>query len=254
MKNTELRIELKRLAEIYALEKNLPIDASHQTAAIFRKIGDNFHPASFKAIQSRPDWSKRLEKQHQTVSGVKEMQSSNSSDALLMSIFCHPKFGSWKGVRDLLEIDSVQPIFGEMPRVRKHPADGDATEIDLALDGVFIEAKLTESDFTDKEVAVVQTYADFETRFHTDLLPRKGGRIENYQVIRNLLAAIQYGRRHLFLCDERRPDLVRAYYETIASLRDAKLRNRCKVVFWQEIARASGKDLAEYLAHRYGIR
>jgi hypothetical protein len=253
MKNTELRMELKRLAEAYAREENLPINASYKSATIFTEIGDNFFPASFEVVHSRADWSRRLEKQHQQVPGVKEMQSSNSSDAILMSIFCHPKIGSWKGVRELLGVTSVQPVFGEKPRVNKTGTAGDETEIDLALDGVFVEAKLTESGFTQKEVAVVEAYTDLGRHFETDLLRRSGDCFENYQVIRNLLAAIQRENRHLLVCDERRPDLVRAYFETVLCLRDAKQRSRCGVVFWQEIARVCGRDLAEYLSRRYGI-
>ena len=254
MKPIELRTELKRLAEAYSSEKNLPIDPSYKSAAIFTEIGDNFFPASFKAIQANATWASRLEKQHQKVKWAKEMQSSNSSDALLMNIFCHPKIGSWKGVSDLLGATSVQPVFGEKPLVKKQGTNGDATEIDLALDGVFVEAKLTESDFTEKQVAAVEAYTDLEKHFCTDLLRRKGDSFENYQVIRNLLAAFQQGKRHLLLCDERRPDLVRSYFETVTCLRDAKKRNRCGVVFWQEIARVCGKDLGGYLAERYGIR
>jgi len=253
MKNTELRFELKRFAEAYAHEKGLHVDASRQSATIFGKIEDNFFPASYKAIQRNPDWKMRLEKAHQQVAGAKEMQSSNSSDALLMSIFCHPKISSWKGVKELLGVTSIVPVFGEGPGVKKKGTKGDETEIDLALDKVFVEAKLTESGFTEKAVSEVEKYTDLKAVFHTEFLRRKGDCFENYQVIRNLLASIQIGKRHLLLCDERRPDLVRAYFETVGCLRDQKHRKDCGVVFWQEIARVCGKDLSAYLAARYGI-
>jgi hypothetical protein len=57
---------------------------------IFRNLADNFHPESFANIVSHADWSSRTRKVHQNVPGVLEMQSSNSSDAVLMNIFCHP--------------------------------------------------------------------------------------------------------------------------------------------------------------------
>jgi len=170
-----------------------------------------------------------------------------------MSIFCHPKIALWKGVKDLLGVGSIVPDFGVKPRVRKLGTTGDETEIDLALDGIFVEAKLTESDFKKKEIPEVENYTDLKAVFHSEDLPRKDGFFQNYQVIRNLLASIQRGKRHLLLCDERRPDLVRAYFETVVCLRDEKHRRNCGVVFWQEIARVCGKDLSTYLAARYGI-
>jgi len=246
-------MELKRLAEAYALEKGLTINTSHQSAVIFEEIEDNFFPASFKSIQSHGKWPERLGKSHQTVPRVKEMQSSNSSDALLMSIFCHPKIDSWKGVRDLLGVSSIDPVFGDKPRVKKNGTKGDETEIDLTLEKVFVEAKLTESGFTEKEVFEVENYTELKSVFDTEALPRKSDCFANYQVIRNLLASIQLGNRHLLICDERRPDLVRSYFETVVCLRDGKHRKSCGVVFWQEISMVCGTDLKEYLAQRYGI-
>jgi hypothetical protein len=123
----------------------------------------------------------------------------------------------------------------------------------MALDEVFVEAKLTESGFTEKPVTTVEAYTDLQNVFHTDLLHRNGDNFENYQVIRNLLAAIQLKKRHLLLCDERRPDLVRSYFETVVCLRKETDRKSCGVIFWQELARVCGKGLRDYLAQRYGI-
>lgn len=133
MKPETLRSSLKNLAEQYAAARGLPIDSSRKTAAIFREIGGNFYPPSFEAIRRSENWSTRLEKQSTHVPWSKEVQSSNSSDALLMSVFCHPKIAAWKGVRDLLRIDSFHPEFGVKPRVRKRGTEGDETEIDLAV-------------------------------------------------------------------------------------------------------------------------
>ncbi len=253
MTTIELRSELKRLAEAYAAQKNLQVDHSHLSAAIFKTVEDNFFPESFKAIQKVSDWSKRLEKSHQKVSGAMEMQSSNSSDALLTNIFCHPKIGNWKGVRDLLGVASIDPVFGFKPKVRKDGSEGDRTEVDLALNGIFVEAKLTESGFIEKEVVKVEQYTGLRAVFHIESLRRKGDKFMNYQVIRNLLAAVQLEKRHLLLCDERRPDLARSYFETVVCLRKETDRKNCGVIFWQELARVCGKDLKEYLAQRYGI-
>lgn len=253
MNSNHPRAALKELAENYALEKGLSINSSYKSAAIFTKLGDNFFPSSYESIRRNEFWSERLQKDHTQVPNAKEIQSSSSSDALLMSIFCHPKIGEWKGVRDLLKLESIHPEFGVKPGVRKIGSKGDKTEIDLALDGIFVEAKLTESGFTEKAVLEVEAYSDLQPHFHVDLLSRKGEFFDNYQVIRNLLAAIQCERRHLLFCDERRPDLVRAYFQTVGCLREGSNRKRCGVIFWQEIARVCGRDLREFLALRYGI-
>jgi hypothetical protein len=52
------------------------------------------------------------------------------------------------------------------------------------------EAKLTETDFTQKTPSVVESYVDFETVFDKNILPRtQNGEYENYQLIRNILTA-----------------------------------------------------------------
>ena len=102
--------------------------------------------------------------------------------------------------------------------------NGDDTEIDLLLDDCFIEAKLTEKDFTDKKVTDVVKYTAFTEHFHADNLPVRNGCFQNYQLIRNFLAAIQHGKSHILLCDERRADLVRSYLETVSCLRDSEHR------------------------------
>jgi len=88
----------------------------------------------------------------------------------------------------------------------------------MAIGNHFVEAKLTEADFTDKDVADLQKYKNFGLHFHTDCLPIHSDRYQNYQIIRNLLAAIQHEKRHMLLCDERRPDLARRYMETVCCL------------------------------------
>ena len=56
--------------------------------------------------------AERLKKDHTKVQNAYEMQSSNSSDALLMNIFCHPKLNSWKGIRNLFGVSDIKPEFG----------------------------------------------------------------------------------------------------------------------------------------------
>ena len=105
-----------------------------------------------------------------------ELDSASSSDALLMSIFCHP--GVFDGERLAPEVAALfgvdpgsRPCFGVRPGVplRDRPAARarkkelvDRTEIDLMLGDLFCEAKLTENDFQTAAPALVEQYRDLK--------------------------------------------------------------------------------------------
>lgn len=252
----QLKSRLSDAARKYAAAKNVPIDTSPKSAVLFCNLADAFHHASYLSIAGNPQCAHRLQKSHQRVSGFREMQSSNSSDALLMNVFCHPQISTWGGVRNLLGFDPVNPQFGIEAHVAKlGEPNGDATEIDMAVADYFIEAKLTEADFTDKDITEVNKYTALVSCFDVHFLPRNADntRYKSYQIIRNLLAAIQHDKNYMLICDAGRSDLVRDYWETVSCLKDIKHRKRCRVVFWQEIAKNSGKDLKDFLESRYGI-
>jgi hypothetical protein len=209
----------------------------------------NFHPASDTSICANPAWLRRLTKPHTASRRSRarkdwqwmELDSANSSDALLMNIFCHP--GVFNGhtlaptVANLLNVDpTAQPCFGINPGVplktlrkrrttrkpqpnpkqdseagtSKNPgaqtgknpgAPGldsetwvleapttlplkatdqtltdqtltDRTEIDLQLGDLFVEAKLTESNFQTATLRLIERYRDLETIFDLTRLPR----------------------------------------------------------------------------------
>jgi hypothetical protein len=253
MNSKSLRIEIRRAAKAYADKRNLAVDDSHESALIFRNLSDNFHPQSFASISSCPDWELRTRKAHQNVPGVLEMQSSNSSDALLMNIFCHPQIRHWKGVSKLLKEDFDKILFGFPAMVSISGGQQDSTEIDMALTGTFCEAKLTELDFTQKGAEIVEQYDNLHRDFHVKALERNGDYYENYQIIRNLLASIQHNRKHILVCDERRPDLVRRYMETASCLKEVRHRKNCRVVFWQELIEACGTPLQQWVGEKYGM-
>lgn len=253
MRQDELKQALRTSAMMYANTHGLAIDTSPKSAIIFMNMPDAFCPASFAAIQKNANWYSRVQKPHQNRSSAMEMQSSNSSDALLMNIFCHPKLVSWKSVHNVLDFKPTSPCFGFKALVQKQGTNGDKTEIDMEIGNYFVEAKLTESGFTSKEITEVKKYKKLNQHFHVNCLPTQNDCYHNYQIIRNLLAAIQHKKRHMLLCDERRPDLVRSYMETVCCLRDQDVRKKCRVVFWQELQRACGKDLGQFLKTRYGI-
>lgn len=161
----------------------------------------NFHPAAYAAICANPDWLRRLSKPH-TASRRSlarkdwrwmELDSASSSDALLMNIFCHPQVfdGAHLSapVAALLNVDpAATPCFGARPGVplntplkpRSKTAAArerfDRTEIDLTLATpastlLFLEAKLTESNFQTAAPSLIARYRDLEAVFDVDRLP-----------------------------------------------------------------------------------
>jgi len=246
-----LRRDLSARAHHLARTQNLLYDISpgSDPVVIFGRDEQgrhgNFHPASDTSICANPAWLRRLAKPHTASRRSRarkdwqwmELDSANSSDALLMNIFCHP--GVFNGrtlapaVANLLNIEpATQPCFGVHPAVPlktlrkrraarepqnnpnqtsesqtgKNPGDPepalssskgldsetwvlepptplpslvtnqtltDRTEIDLQLGNLFLEAKLTESNFQTAAPRLIERYRDFETIFDSDRLPRK---------------------------------------------------------------------------------
>src|SRR5258707_4690270 len=94
-----LRGELSERARRYAAKHELPHSLTYGSDPIvcFEPFGEalhgNFHPASYRAIRSRPDWRARLNKVHTTaprclpaaeVGQRSEADSCMSSDELLI--------------------------------------------------------------------------------------------------------------------------------------------------------------------------
>jgi hypothetical protein len=142
----------------------------------------NFFDASYSAITANPDWLRRLDKIHaqgralpKAESGRRwrELDSSMSSDALLMNIFCAPGVRDSSMLRRTLGVDrDVEPVFGWKARVPLTSGRFDRTEVDMRWGNLLIEAKLTESDFQTRAAKIVEGYRDFDAVFDHDLLPR----------------------------------------------------------------------------------
>jgi hypothetical protein len=224
-----------------------------KTAIVFDNVKDNFLPSSYDCILKKKEWSDRLNKRHPQVHNAKEMQSSNSSDALLMNIFCHPKINSWKGIYRLFGVSDINSKFGMKPELRLKSGRGDRTEIDLAFENIIIEAKLTETDFTQKSVSVVKNYTDVEKIFYFNHLPNNGENIFHYQIIRNIIASVQLNKRHILICDDRRGDMIRGYYDVVKCIKDISIRKNCSIIFWQDIFGSVGRELKQFLSDKYGI-
>src|SRR5262249_13095249 len=152
----------------------------YQQSACGRHHG-NFISASYRAILRRPQWRKRLQKVHSqgrrslpARDGLwRELDSSLSSDALLMNIFCYPGVTRRMEVRGILGLDAANPPeFGFMPRVPLLTQATERTEIDMKLGNILFEAKLTEGDFQIQRAELVEHYRDFSKVFECRQLPR----------------------------------------------------------------------------------
>jgi hypothetical protein len=222
----------------------------------------NFIPASYKALQRRPQWKRRFEKVHSQAGRAfprtdcvsKELDSSMSSDALLMNIFCFPGVTKRRGLSLMLgtEIGDL-PEFGFKPRIPLTSGFVERTEIDMKLGTVLFEAKLTESDFQTQKAPIVEGYRDLKEVFECRKLPRIGREYVSYQLLRNVLAACALNLSFCVLLDARRPDLREQWYAVMTCVRSMDLRTRCKVLTWQELSATLPMRLQQFLELKYGI-
>jgi hypothetical protein len=142
----------------------------------------NFFDPAYTAIAARQEWLRRFDKIHaqgralpkaDTGRRWRELDSSMSSDALLMNIFCTPGVADSEAVRRALGVEGdAPPVFGWKARVPLAGGRSDRTEVDMRLGSLLVEAKLTEGDFQTRTAAVVEAYRDFDAVFDRELLPR----------------------------------------------------------------------------------
>jgi hypothetical protein len=145
----------------------------------------NFFDAAYGAIIARPEWVRRFNKVHAQAARSlpkagsdparrwRELDSSMSSDALLMNVFCTPQVWESSAIRNALGVENhATPIFGWKARVPLANGRFDRTEVDMRLGNLLVEAKLTEGDFQTCAPGTVEIYRDFDTVFERSLLPR----------------------------------------------------------------------------------
>jgi hypothetical protein len=265
---TQLRRELSERNQQYAKDHGLPHCLSYggQPVVCYEPAGvlhGNFHPASYEAIRSNPDWAKRLKKAHTSKRTSlphnergfwAELDSSNSSDALLMNIFCFPGVAESSRVAGLLGIEpNAQPQFGWKARVPLANGKFDRTEVDMLLGTLLVEAKLTEGDFQSRSKEAVRAYRDFKKVFALSELPQTREIYPCYQLIRNVLAAYANNFSFCVLLDQRRRDLIEMWYAVMRAVKIHDLRLRCKVLTYQELAEALPEELRKFLSAKYGI-
>jgi hypothetical protein len=145
----------------------------------------NFFDPAYAAIAVRPEWMRRFDKIHAQAARSlpkpelepgrrwRELDSSMSSDALLMNVFCTPGVAESAAVQNALGTEGdAAPVFGWKARVPLANGQFDRTEVDMRLGTLLVEAKLTEGDFQTREAGIVEAYRDFDAVFDRELLPR----------------------------------------------------------------------------------
>jgi len=261
----ELRRELS--GRNLRLADGLPHEStcSSVPSVLFQEAGGkhgNFLAASYRRICASPDWSQRLKKCYTASNKLtrssdrirRELDCANSSDALLMNIFCCPGVTSRKALCALLGIErGLRPQFGVKPGTPLVSGRADRTEIDMSLGHLFVEAKLTEGGFQNARSGLVLQYQDLSAVFDVDDLPVSDGIFHSYQLIRGVLAAHHCQKSFLVLCDGRRRDLIEAWYRVLRAVRDCELRSRMSVLTWQELSGVLPVALQRFLYQKYGI-
>ena len=225
----------------------------------------NFLPASFRRIVADPLWSGRLDKTYTASRRVArsadrrrgELECANSSDALLMNIFCFPGVLHRPGVCRLLGVEpGLRPEFGYRAQVPLARGGMDRTEIDMRVGDCLFEAKLTETGFQQARRSLLERYRDLHAVFDVEDLPRSGELYDSYQLLRGTLAAAartERGSRFVVLTDARRKDLAELWFQVMRAARDWELRGRLSLVTWQELAAELPRSVQTFLEHKYGI-
>jgi hypothetical protein len=261
----------------------------------------NFFDPAYAAIEARPQWMRRFDKVHAQAARSlpkserrwRELDSSMSSDALLMNCFCTPGVIESSVLKNMLGLGgNPVPVFGWKARVPLVNGHFDRTEVDMQWGELLVEAKLTESDFQSCQESLLEMYRDLDDVFDREVLPRVEiavgrGKVEtefpedysqeelfadvdckrelialprvsvsgfaSYQLIRNVLAAHAQGASFCVIHDERRPDLREAWFQIMSSVKSAEMRVRLKVLTWQELAAALPEELQGFLDVKYGI-
>ncbi len=268
----EVRSASQLRREISARNLVIAADVAHETtygsvASVLYQQDEagnhgNFFPASYRRIIARPEWARRLDKVYTASSRIvrgherqrSELDCANSSDALLMNVFCAPSVTRAKGLCTLLTLPPGEtPEFGVRVRTPLRSDHEDRTEVDMQIGDLLVEAKLGESSFQTARPDLMERYEHFETVFDVDRLPRLRGHFRSYQVLRGGLAALHQGARFAVFCDARRPDLREEWFAVLSAVQSAELRSRMLLITWQEIAACLSKPLQNFLAMKYGI-
>lgn len=263
-----IRSQLAAKAEGWALINGIPYYKSlgRRPVILFEGLQNsagpgNFHALSWREIQNNADWADRLRKPHQRKRALPdarrstafEMDSCNSSDALLMNIFCFPGLVEQFAASVSIPLGNDKPLFGVQPGVPLTSGRTDTTEVDMVINSNFFEAKLTEQSFTKCTEKKLFTYKDVSAVFDLDRIPFNGSHFTTYQLLRNILAAYHHNSYFTVLIDDRRPDLNIDFENTKSAIIVPELSQRVSLITWQQISNLSPTTLQIFLAEKYGI-
>jgi hypothetical protein len=227
----ELRRELGARARLWAQGRAHVLSYGSPAVTVYSPEDvrhGNFFDASYAAIAARAGWMRRFDKIHaqgralpKAESGRRwrELDSSMSSDALLMNVFCAPEVIASAVVRRSLGVDTEdEPAFGWKARVPLAPgphgrARFDRTEVDMRWGNLLVEAKLTESDFQTRTSHIVEAYRDFDEVFERELLPQVELRTARRRT------AVEFAEEYTQEWEEAAPDdsLAREFQEGIVA-------------------------------------
>ena len=185
---THLRLELAARNRIYARGRAHAESYGSAPVIVYEPESErhgNFFDAAYEAMLDQPLWMRRFDKIHtqgarslprpalDTKRRWRELDSSMSSDALLMNTFCAPGVVESAALQRVLGVEAgAQPEFGWKAKVPLANGRFDRTEVDMRLGSLLVEAKLTESNFQCRSAAIVEAYRDFDAVFERELLPR----------------------------------------------------------------------------------
>jgi hypothetical protein len=221
----------------------------------------NFYPTSYRNICANPKWARRLAKVHTGSRRAspragwrwRELDCANSSDALLMNIFCCRHRVANRALSSMLGVPSgLMPQFGFRPNIPLRDGRTDRTEIDMKLGDLLVEAKLTEADFQTAPAKMIERYRDLDEVFDPEELMMSDV-VRSYQLICGVLAVSATGGSFCVLCDARRPDLIEEWYAVMRAVKSCVLRCRLQLLTWQELTAMLSRSLQKFLAEKYGI-
>jgi hypothetical protein len=257
-------ISARNLARSSELERETSFSATPSVIYREDEAGHgNFLPASWKRIAANPLWRKRLTKVYTASRYVPrswdrrrgELECANSSDALLMNIFCYPGILARPQLCALLGISpGSRPEFGFRPAIPRMGGHVDRTEIDMRVGELLIEAKLTEGDFQRAPKRMLARYCQADEVFDSEQLPIVRDVLQSWQLVRGVLAAHACSAFFLVFCDRRRPDLTDRWFEVMRAVKDSALRTRLGILTWQEISATLPDRVRNFLDEKYGIR
>jgi hypothetical protein len=227
-----------------------------KSAFVFNDVSMSFCPETYESIKLNKNWNQRIQKKHNFFkNGTLEMQSSNSSDALLMNVFCHPSSLNNPKLIDLIGVDKMpcasDLVFGWNPffenESRNHP-----TEVDMKIGQHIFEAKLTENSFTKKNIDVVFRYPYFSDIFRCDLVKiDQQNRVSGYQLMRNIITAYVHNFNFTVLLDESRKDLINEFLNVKSTIKDDDLKQRVHYITWQSVINTLDHDLLDFMTKKY---